>query len=160
MADATDSPDYSAQIEKACRLYAEFGYAPERIAAQLIRSGYPLSLVRARFPSLAADAFPDVAAGKRVARAERNASAVPNAGALLPALTAAPFRADVPPGAPAALASGISFQYVPLIQCSFPHADPGDTATFTRRNGWLELTLSATRRDMGLPYGVPARLLR
>ena len=159
MADATDSPDYSAQIEKACRLYAEFGYAPERIAAQLIRSGYPLSLVRARFPSLAADAFPDVAAGKRVARAERNASAVPNAGALLPALTAAPFRADVPPGAPAALASGISFQYVPLIQCSFPHADPGDTATFTRRNGWLELTLSATRRDMGLPYGVPARLL-
>jgi hypothetical protein len=55
--------------------------------------------------------------------------------------------------------SAISFQYVPLIQCSFPHTDPGEATTFTRRNGWLELTLSATRRDAGLPYGVPARLL-
>jgi len=48
---------------------------------------------------------------------------------------------------------------VPLIQCSFPHADPGELATFTRRNGWLELTLSTARRDTGLPYVVPARLL-
>src|ERR1700729_2705957 len=55
--------------------------------------------------------------------------------------------------------AGISFQYVPLIQCSFPHADPGELATFTRRNGWLELTLSTARGDTGLPYGVPARLL-
>ena len=60
---------------------------------------------------------------------------------------------DVPdPGA-------ISFQYVPLIQCSFPHADQGELNTFTRRNGWLELTLSTARKDFGLPYGVPARLL-
>jgi hypothetical protein len=57
------------------------------------------------------------------------------------------------------LPPGISFQYVPLIQCSFPHADPQELASFSRRNGWLELTLSATRRDIGLPYGVPARLL-
>ena len=55
--------------------------------------------------------------------------------------------------------SAISFQYVPLIQCSFPHADQGELSTFTRRNGWLELTLSTARRDVGLPYGVPARLL-
>ena len=53
----------------------------------------------------------------------------------------------------------ISFQYVPLIQCSFPHADQGELTTFTRRNGWLELTLSTARKDFGLPYGVPARLL-
>ena len=53
----------------------------------------------------------------------------------------------------------ISFQYVPLIQCSFPHADQGEVNTFTRRNGWLELTLSTARKDFGLPYGVPARLL-
>ena len=59
----------------------------------------------------------------------------------------------------AAAAEGISFQYVPLIQCSFPHADPKDAATFTRRNGWLELTLGTTRPGAGLPYGVPARLL-
>jgi hypothetical protein len=55
--------------------------------------------------------------------------------------------------------SGISFQYVPLIQCSFPHADPKHASTFTRKNGWLELTLGTTRPDAGLPYGVPARLL-
>jgi hypothetical protein len=54
---------------------------------------------------------------------------------------------------------GVSFQYVPLIQCSFPHADPGDATSFTRRNGWLELTLSTARPETGLPYGVPARLL-
>jgi hypothetical protein len=56
-------------------------------------------------------------------------------------------------------ADSISFQYVPLIQCSFPHADPGEAAVFSRRNGWLELTLSTARPEMGLPYGVPARLL-
>jgi hypothetical protein len=59
----------------------------------------------------------------------------------------------------AAAAEGISFQYVPLIQCSFPHADPGEITTFTRKNGWLELTLGTTRPESGLPYGVPARLL-
>ena len=54
---------------------------------------------------------------------------------------------------------GISFHYVPLIQCSFPHADPGTAHSFTRKNGWLELTLGTTRPETGLPYGVPARLL-
>jgi hypothetical protein len=158
MADATDTPDYSAQIDKACRLYAEFGYAPERIAAQLVRSGYPVSLVRARFPSLAADAFPERTTGVRITRAEGNPPAALNASALPPLVAALPGT-HRSPAVPTALTAGISFQYVPLIQCSFPHADPGDAATFTRRNGWLELTLSATRRDTGLPYGVPARLL-
>jgi hypothetical protein len=159
MADASDSPDYSAQIEKACRLYAEFGYAPARIAAQLIRSGYPVSLVRGRFPSLPADAFPQASGGKTNARVEDGAPAALNVGAALPPRLTAPPTADISRDATAALPAGISFQYVPLIQCSFPHADPGDTATFTRRNGWLELTLAATRRETGLPYGVPARLL-
>jgi hypothetical protein len=54
---------------------------------------------------------------------------------------------------------GVSFHYVPLIQCSFPHADPGEARSFTRKNGWLELTLGTTRPETGLPYGVPARLL-
>ena len=58
-----------------------------------------------------------------------------------------------------AVGDGISFQYVPLIQCSFPHMDPGDITHFSRRNGWLDLTLSTARPDTGLPYGVPARLL-
>ncbi len=68
---------------------------------------------------------------------------------------AAPIRSAVG----AQQANAISFQYVPLIQCSFPHADQGELSTFTRRNGWLELTLSTARKDFGLPYGVPARLL-
>jgi len=68
-------------------------------------------------------------------------------------------EAGQPTLTPPALSDGISFQYVPLIQCSFPHADPGALTQFTRRNGWLELTLSTARPDAGLPYGVPARLL-
>ena len=60
---------------------------------------------------------------------------------------------------PASTGEGISFHYVPLIQCSFPHADPGELGSFTRKNGWLELTLGTTRPETGLPYGVPARLL-
>jgi hypothetical protein len=68
-------------------------------------------------------------------------------------------RVAGPDPLPAVLSEGISFQYVPLIQCSFPHADPGALTQFTRRNGWLELTLSTARPDTGLPYGVPARLL-
>ena len=68
----------------------------------------------------------------------------------------APAARDV---AAAEEGGGISFHYVPLIQCSFPHADPGDAHSFTRKNGWLELTLGTTRPETGLPYGVPARLL-
>src|SRR5258708_9821595 len=54
---------------------------------------------------------------------------------------------------------GISLQYVPLIQCSFPRADPKHASSFSRKNGWLELTLGTTRPEYGLPYGVPERLL-
>lgn len=153
MAEAADGAPYSKQIEKACRLYLDLGYSTGQIAAQLVRSGYPLDLVRARFTELPPSAFPD----PPISRARTTATAV---SAILTRLSA-PLIANVaitaPPPAP--LAQGISFQYVPLIQCSFPHADPGEAASFTRHNGWLELTLSATRRDMGLPYGVPARLL-
>jgi hypothetical protein len=74
------------------------------------------------------------------------------------ALTAA-GTASLAAAAGEAAVSGISFQYVPLIQCSFPHADPKDATKFTRKNGWLELTLGTTHPDTGLPYGVPARLL-
>jgi hypothetical protein len=128
----------------------------------LIRSGYPPDLVRARFPTLPAEAFLQPTArgvGQRTARSAmrpaRNGPE-PIAATFCPAVPVpVAAAADIAPSAVA----GISFQYVPLIQCSFPHADPGETTAFTRRNGWLVLTLSATRPDMGLPYGVPARLL-
>jgi hypothetical protein len=166
MAVAEEGQDYSEQIEKACGFYTELGFATERIAAQLVRSGYPLQLVRSRFPHLPASAFPEPPLSRVRNRAPPSAAlpvpAAPvcTAGIAEPApKLPAPIARARPGDNPIALAQGISFQYVPLIQCSFPHADPHDISTYTRRNGWLELTLSATRRDMGLPYGVPARLL-
>jgi len=170
MTEAEDTAQYSTQIDKACRLYADLGFSTARIAAQLIRSGYPIELVRQRFPDLAPETFPDAPFSRARERARRGtqpapirelltrtATTIPSAPGLSAALAAevqpAPLAAQIEPPA------GISFQYVPLIQCSFPHADPHDTTVYTRRNGWLELTLSATRRDVGLPYGVPARLL-
>src|ERR1019366_5953091 len=120
----------------------------------------PFALVRARFPQLLASAFPEPPTSRARERARQRAPQAPAPiGAMLPRLTAPP-AVSVPTkstsSVPVALAQGISFQYVPLIQCSFPHADPREIATFTRRNGWLELTLSAPRRHMGLPYGVLA----
>ena len=182
---------YAEQIDKACRLYAELGFSTERIAAQLVRSGYPLELVRARFSALPASAFPEPPVSRSLQRAAGQGSGVSMSGVphthtrptpvrtaqelLAPVLSRVPTSnptsvtaasgtdagpaAKAPPFPGSALEQGISFQYVPLIQCSFPHADPGDAPSFTRRNGWLELTLSPTRRDIGLPYGVPARLL-
>jgi hypothetical protein len=159
--------DYSEQIEKACRLYGDLGFATARIAAQLVRSGYPLELVRARFPQLPASVFPDppglrpraCAAAGRPGAPEPIQNLLPTVEPSRATPTAKAPTAQSQPAASCIVEQGISFQYVPLIQCSFPHADPRDVTTFTRRNGWLELTLSTTRHDMGLPYGVPARLL-
>ena len=57
------------------------------------------------------------------------------------------------------LQDDLGFLYVPLIQCTFPHSDPGGLTSYTRRNGHLELTISTSLPTVGLPYGVPARLL-
>ena len=97
---------------------------------------------------------------ERVARpaAAASSGSPPLPAASIPTHPRSPARAQSEL-ANTALSDGISFQYVPLIQCSFPHMDPGDITHFTRRNGWLELTLSTARPDTALPYGVPARLL-
>jgi len=53
----------------------------------------------------------------------------------------------------------LRFLYTPLIQCTFPHSDPGnDVTSYTRRNGRLEVSILG-KAGIGLPYGVPARLL-
>jgi hypothetical protein len=162
VAEGAETVDYGEQIEKACRVYAGLGYTAARIAAQLINTGYPPERVRARFPDLPPDAFPKAPVSRARERVQWALQTV-SAGEAAPLAAAhSPVRRPSTKMAlesATALSAGISFQYVPLIQCSFPHADPGDTSSFTRRNGWLELTLTATRRDMGLPYGVPARLL-
>ena len=167
------------RLDKAIQLYAEIGLSPERTVNQLLVAGHDQSAIRERFPNLPTSAFaqpPKSRAAQRQTtraassiasngRAGQGTPTPPTAANLLDRALAPCVRAQIPALAPELAAvvdtqtEGISFQYVPLIQCSFPHADPGELATFTRRNGWLELTLSTTRRDTGLPYGVPARLL-
>jgi hypothetical protein len=128
--------------------------------AQLIADGIPPAELEPHFPG-----FPPSAFQKVVMRGPR---------ALTPRLPT-PATESVSPVAARAITvgasstatrmgvftaeEGISFHYVPLIQCSFPHAHPGERTSFTRKNGWLELTLATTRPESGLPYGVPARLL-
>jgi len=154
-----------ARLERAIQLYRDHGFPLERMVLQLIQGGHDRTLVAGRFPELADAAIPHRTAPE--SRTRHLTPRPPSARELLPRTlpasrpSAAPEAPAEPPRAPSvdSTAEGISFQYVPLIQCSFPHADPGTETTFTRRNGWLELTLSTDRPDTGLPYGVPARLL-
>jgi Plasmid encoded RepA protein len=172
--------DLIVAFEKAARIFADIRLSPEQTVSQLLKAGFPTAFVRAHFPQVADVYFAPVATDPRLhaslfARSSRGlvdsrAPVPPSAGALteqlmrqiaapkLPAAATAPV--STPPSVTDAdLSEGVSFQYVPLIQCSFPHADPGAQTSFTRRNGWLELTLSTARPETGLPYGVPARLL-
>jgi hypothetical protein len=172
MRDTKDSdvdPRVAAQVDTAIQLYRDLGFSGERIAAQLARSGYPLSLIQKRFPDLPERLHPAPRTirrqSSRLPSERTHSEPAKTAAQFLPAVLADVRRQAATQAAPAqhavdtTVTGGIAFQYVPLIQCSFPHADPGELRTFTRRNGWLELTLSTARPDTGLPYGVPARLL-
>ena len=130
-----------------------------RGASQLVTASESPATVRtAAAGQGAVPAVPASVVAQRVVRKAlvTPAPSTPRASASIPTPSPALVTGE---GTDAALSEGISFQYVPLIQCSFPHADPGVLTQFTRRNGWLELTLSTARPDTGLPYGVPARLL-
>jgi hypothetical protein len=158
-----------AAFEKAVRLFADIGLSASRTIGQLLRAGFPISMVRTQFP----DAPESLFVSPCEPHAGRFAALRAQGGGQPIAATSAQTIAQRVIARTAALAStsnggseaslepsdGVSFQYVPLIQCSFPHGDPGMETSFTRRNGWLELTLSTARADTGLPYGVPARLL-
>lgn len=174
-----ESPRVKASIiDRRIENYASQGLSRSAILEQLLAARWPLDQLRTRFPEMqeGAFAYPPTATAATAATATApsalSATAVITAtAATAPTMLAAP---KVLPSAPTtnigraplnavSVAStsvdGISFQYVPLIQCSFPHADPKHASTFTRKNGWLELTLGTTRPEAGLPYGVPARLL-
>ena len=154
-------------IDRRIAEYTKLEFSRERMLQQLLAARWPLDQLRPRFPD-----FPATAFAHPLAPTQAVAASLPAVN-LLPANSAREARrADSPSGEGTAMTrpsvaraaaitaeQGISFQYVPLIQCSFPHADPKDATTFTRKNGWLELTLGTTRADAGLPYGVPARLL-
>jgi hypothetical protein len=114
----------------------------------LLNSGIPAEELKPRFPE-----FPEAAFARSPRKVEQSIIEP-----IVSTPAAKPERMANANGA-VSTEEGISFQYVPLIQCSFPHADPKELHTFTRRNGWLELTLSTSKPELGLPYGVPARLL-
>jgi hypothetical protein len=167
------SPGVKASIiDRRIEKYASQGLARSAILEQLLAARWPLEQLRSRFPEMAEGAFqyprpPDaptaaMSLAQKVSpvptsKTDQKPKAVTASSAAGDARSAA-VLADLSTSAHTAV-SGISFQYVPLIQCSFPHADPKHASTFTRKNGWLELTLGTTRPETGLPYGVPARLL-
>ena len=152
-----------AELDARLARYLSLGYSHERALGQLLLARFPVEMLKARFPNLPDSAFqlslppaitpPEMRAGHPTLlpirapspQAERATAAVRMAMQQVQELAEA--------------GEGVSFHYVPLIQCSFPHADPGSALGFTRKNGWLELTLGTTRPEGGLPYGVPARLL-
>src|SRR5476651_1925619 len=109
MAEAADGASYSKQIEKACRLYMDLGYSTEQIAAQLVRTGYCLDLIRARFPELPATAFPEPPLSRARNRALRTATQAPApVAAILTRLSVpTPPRTDAPTTTPIALTQGI-----------------------------------------------------
>ena len=176
--------DLDAELDERLQRYAASGMSRAGMLAQLSLAGYPIDLQRRRFPEMPDVAFgittptgdpgqrgraatpsnqPSLQDQPRTGAAPRTASPSRSAGpsALSAARTPASreMAAAARDVAAAEEGGGISFHYVPLIQCSFPHADPGESHSFTRKNGWLELTLGTTRPETGLPYGVPARLL-
>lgn len=138
-------------IDRRIEKYLSEGLTRAAILEQLLAAHWPIEQLRARFPDLPGIAF---------CYPEKPPSQPPPIAtpkSLLPSVPTSNIdRAQLNA---VSAAEGISFQYVPLIQCSFPHADPKHASTFTRKNGWLELTLGTTRPEAGLPYGVPARLL-
>jgi hypothetical protein len=140
-------------IDRRIQEYARQQLSRSAMLTQLLVAGWPLDQLKPRFPEFPDDAFQYPDAPKSL-----SAPPAPNRSTALPSVPTPPATSRALANAVSA-AEGISFQYVPLIQCSFPHADPKDATTFTRKNGWLELTLGTTRPEGGLPYGVPARLL-
>jgi Plasmid encoded RepA protein len=161
-----ESPRVKASIlNRRIEKYASQGLTRAAILERLLAARWPLEQLRPRFPEIEEGAFQYPPIANAATGPPFPTPAVSKAPPCVPtantdqranAMTAACAAGDA---AAHAAVSGISFQYVPLIQCSFPHADPKHASTFTRKNGWLELTLGTTRPDAGLPYGVPARLL-
>jgi hypothetical protein len=141
-------------IDRRIEQYRRLGCSRELMLQEMLAAGLPLDTLKARFPE-----FPD----SRFRRPENTPSHISPRPATMPPPSVANPTVDHA-NHPTVIgqvtaAEGISFQYLPLIQCSFPHTDPKQAATFSRKNGWLELTLGTTNPEVGLPYGVPARLL-
>jgi hypothetical protein len=155
------SPDLASRpparipiIDRRIAKYESQGLSRASILEELLAARWPLEQLRQRFAEFPDSAFTYPAPTSRAASKQGGelAKTAPATTTTATANAATAKAVDTALG-------GISFQYVPLIQCSFPHADPKHASSFSRKNGWLELTLGTTRPECGLPYGVPARLL-
>jgi hypothetical protein len=144
------SPTRAALIDRRIAQYESRGLSRAVILEKLLAARWPLEQLKQRFPEVEEGAFRYPIAIEPIEAPRPSSPVLPSASQT--SIDRAKINA-------VSAAEGISFQYVPLIQCSFPHADPKHASTFTRKNGWLELTLGTTRPEYGLPYGVPARLL-
>ena len=157
---STETRTNPQDLEARMQRYEAAGYSRARMLAQLVADGFCATDLEPRFNGFPASAF-----RKAELPGPRAITPCPPVGRIVRSSESASQSAPAAPAAAAVSSArsvveeGISFHYVPLIQCSFPHADPHELASFTRKNGWLELTLGTTRPVTGLPYGVPARLL-
>src|ERR1700761_6497180 len=124
------------QLARRIKLLDEMGLPSELCVKQLLMAGFPKEAIRPHFPDVPENTFADslapVGSGQRSPRSARqpqsvaaqgDAPAVPTASALLQRMELARSvpASSVPPtpaSAPDAMSEGISFQYVPLIQCS------------------------------------------
>ena len=170
-----ESPRVKASIiDRRIEKYASQGLTRTAILEQLLAARWPLEQLKSRFPEVEEGAFryaaqpvaaPEASPKSALLSVQSTHSQHTTTRSVGERQQGGPepergMRREAPNKINAvSAAEGISFQYVPLIQCSFPHADPQDATKFTRKNGWLELTLGTTHPETGLPYGVPARLL-
>ena len=145
--------DLELELDQRLQRYAASGMSRAGMLAQLTLAGYPTELLQQRFPEMSAVAFGlDQAdhAEPRAAGQGADARGVAPGDPLRLAepvskdadRRAVPRRGPRPAGRPRSIRpppakrgtelaraeEGISFHYVPLIQCSFPHADPGQRA--------------------------------
>ena len=175
-------------LDKSIRVYREMGFPDRRVADLMVRSGFPVEAVQRRFPGVSLSEVSAPSRTQPTRKPPGPANSHTDSRSLDPARRPEPIgrsgglrtvvsRLDTPRACGAEAnstqravvadvsavssggADGLSFQYVPLIQCTFPHGDPGEQTSFSRRNGHLELELTTKRPQAGLPYGVPARLL-
>jgi hypothetical protein len=148
-------------IDRRIEQLTQLEFPRDRILQQLLAARWPVAQLRPRFPEFPESVFihPDTTTAVVSSLPAALAAHRPGRADVAVTASAVVGRSPAPRVAAITAEQGISFQYVPLIQCSFPHADPKGATTFTRKNGWLELTLGTTRAGAGLPYGVPARLL-
>lgn len=157
--------DVLAQLEVQAKGLSSI-FPPLRVASMLLRR-FPRELVQRALPGVTlpesvpapADTSPAAPAQQPVPAPGK--SQPTSIGKLLPGVIsgAADQAASVPRDLRDPDEEECGFQFVPWIQCTFPHSDLGPLRTYSRVNGDRKVIMSATDPDYGLPYGIPVRLL-